>query len=590
MIKVLLFIAAAVALAVGAVWLAERPGEVALVWQGQEIRTSLMVAASALFALIVVGVIIWSLLRFVFNIPDAIGLFMRARRRTKGFEAISRGIVAVGSGDTRAARRFAGDAARLAGDEPLTLLLKAQTAQLVEDRPAAESAFRDMTEHNETKLLGLRGLHLEALRRGDALAARAHVEEAVKIAPGVAWAGQALMEFQCLAGEWRAALTTLERNIRAGSAPKEQAQRQRAVLMTAEGLTLADTRRDEALKLAQDALKADVSLVPAAVLAGRLLAERGDIKRASRVLEATWRIAPHPELAEAYAHVRMGDSARDRLARIVSLTQTHSTHRESALALANAAVEATEFDRARKALVPHLDHPTQRVCLMMAKIEAQADGDLGRAREWIGRAVRAERDPAWVADGLVSDVWRPLSPVTRKLDGYVWQTPGAPAPGTTPLLDDVVMPEPALPEPVLAPAPIDVTPKPEPAKAPTPEAPTILADPARPAEVAAASPRLVPKVAEVKPLESRPVESKPVENKPAERAPLEMQPVEVKTAEVKAAEIKAAEAKPAEPKPTEAKLREPAPVIALMPPPDDPGPEAEPDPDLRPRRRFGPIA
>ena len=74
-------------------------------------------------------------------------------------------------------------------------------------------------------------------------------------------------------------------------------------------------------------------------------------------------------------------------------------HVESALAVARAALDAQEFAVARDALQPLLKEPTQRVAALMAEIEQRESGDEGRAREWMARALRAPRDPAWTADG-----------------------------------------------------------------------------------------------------------------------------------------------------------------------------------------------
>ena len=57
----------------------------------------------------------------------------------------------------------------------------------------------------------------------------------------------------------------------------------------------------------------------------------------------------------------------------------------------------------------------------MADIE-EAEGNHGAVREWLGRAARAPRDKAWVADGVISDRWAPVSP-SGTLDGFVWRTP-----------------------------------------------------------------------------------------------------------------------------------------------------------------------
>ena len=167
--------------------------------------------------------------------------------------------------------------------------------------------------------------------------------------------------------------------------------------------------------------------MPAAELAGRLLGDAGELRRAMRIIEKAWAANPHPDLADTYAHLRPGDSARERLARVQSLALKApgqgSNHAESALAVARAALDAQEFAVARNAVRPLLKEPTQRVAALMAEIEERESGDEGRAREWMGRALRAPRDPAWTADGYVSDRWMPVSPVSGRLDAFQWKVP-----------------------------------------------------------------------------------------------------------------------------------------------------------------------
>ena len=97
---------------------------------------------------------------------------------------------------------------------------------------------------------------------------------------------------------------------------------------------------------------------------------------------------------------------------------------EGPIALAITAIEAREWDEARKALEPLLEgRLTQRVATLMARIEGEQHGHAGRVREWLARAVNAPRDPAWTADGVVSDRWAPVSPVTGALDAFRWRVP-----------------------------------------------------------------------------------------------------------------------------------------------------------------------
>ena len=171
-------------------------------------------------------------------------------------------------------------------------------------------------------------------------------------------------------------------------------------------------------------MKLAPALVPAADLAARVLGERGEYNKASRIIEAAWKINPHPDLADTFAHLRSGESARDRLTRMQGLAQKAPPgDPESALAVARAALDASEFATAREVLRPLLAEPTQRVAVLMAEIEQRESGDEGRAREWMARALRAVRDPAWTADGLISDRWMPVSPVSGRIDAFQWKVP-----------------------------------------------------------------------------------------------------------------------------------------------------------------------
>jgi HemY protein len=455
--RALAFLALLALAAFGAVWIADRPGTVTVVWNGYQIGTSLAVALVGVIAAAIVLGVLWAIVRGVIGLPEALVRGSAERRRTKGLSALSRGMVAVGSGDPLAARRFAGDAERLLGTEPLTLLLKAQAAQISGDRDAAESAFQRMVDDPETRVLGLRGLFVEARRREDETAARAYASEAARLAPSVTWANEALLESQSADGDWGAALETIERRSSLGLIDKASARRQRAVLLTAIAgereagePELATERVLQAVKLAPD-------LVPAACIAGRLLARRGDVKKAARIVEAAWKANPHPDLARTYLGLRTGDSVRDRLARAEVLAKLSVWHPESRLALGQAALDARDYKRAREAVKPLLaDRPTARACLLMAAIEEGEHGAAsGQAREWLARAARAPRDPLWIADNVASETWAPVSPVTGRLDAFEWRAP----PNTLEAPETAVEPEPDAADAVLVPAgPVETAP------------------------------------------------------------------------------------------------------------------------------------
>jgi len=439
MIRALVFIGLLAIAAFAAVWLADRPGSVVVAWGGYEYRTTVAVAAIAAAAFAFLLSLLWTAVRSLLRLPSRLRFASRARRRAKGYAAVSRGMVAVGAGDPAAARRHAGEAQRLLGGEPLALLLTAQAAQIAGDRPGAEAAFRNMVEDPETRVLGLRGLFVEARRRGDMAAARAYAAEAARLAPGVGWANEAVLEAQSADGDWRGALAMIERRASAGLVDKATARRHRAVLLTADAMARRDHDEDGALSDVLEAIRLAPDLVPAAALAGQILSRRGDLRRAARVIEAAWKVQPHPDLADTYLNLRPGDSALDRLARAETLARLSSWDPEARLALARAALEAREFARARETLRPLLENNlTVRSALLMADIEQAEHGATGQVREWLARAARSPRDPAWIADGVVSERWAPVSPITGRLDAFVWEAPPDLLTGPGPRVDDVV--------------------------------------------------------------------------------------------------------------------------------------------------------
>jgi len=428
MYRIILFLALIALAAAGAAWIADQTGDVVLSSGGWRVETSLPVFALALGVMLVAAMLAWSILRGLWRTPQRIKRARRERRHARGRHAITHGLLAIGHGDSVAARMHADVARRHATHDPLALLLHAQSAQLDGDREGARVAFRAMAEREDTRLLGLRGLFIEAQRADDPVAAVMIAEEALKLAPASTWASHAVLGFRCAKADWSGALSILDNNLASGLIDKAAYRRQRGVLLTARALELETVDRDLSRESVMEAIKLAPTLVPAAVLASKYQSEAHQIRRSMRIVEAAWLAQPHPDLADAYAHVKLGDSARQRLVRIETLAAKAPGHFESALAIARAAIDASEFARAREVLAPFTDAPTQRVAMLMAEIERTEHGDSGRARAWTLRAVRALHDPVWTADGYVSDRWRPVSPVTGRLDAFQWQRPLAALP------------------------------------------------------------------------------------------------------------------------------------------------------------------
>ncbi len=430
---ILLLILALGALAFGLHWVIDQPGSLTLEWAGYHFEPTIPVAVGILVLGIAAVVLIWTALTALISAPHRWRMGAAGRRREKGFEALSRGIIAVGAGDSATAGKAALQAEKLLPNEPLAQYLKAQAAQLYGDPGKAEAAFHQLTLTPETKLLGLRGLHIEARRREDAEAARHFAEAAHQISP-LPWAGAALLEHYTAQGEWDKACAEIEQSSKSKAIDAPTAQRLRAVVETASAMAQQIEHPQEALRLARLALKRRPNFPPAALVAARVLTRHGDTKLALKLIEGVWAKAPHPDLGAAYLEALPKDSNAQTFERVKKLVALAPTALDSLHLLAQAALSARDFGAARSALAPLVaegERPTAHTCLLMAEIEDAECGPSGPVREWLARGSRAPRDPVWIADGVVSRSWAPISPKTGRLDAFEWAPPSDASTGAT---------------------------------------------------------------------------------------------------------------------------------------------------------------
>ncbi|MBO6917410.1 MAG: heme biosynthesis protein HemY [Rhizobiaceae bacterium] len=426
MIKGLIFFVIVLAMGIGFAWLADRPGEMLINWQGQQIELSLMTAVSLIVAIIVAVMLTWWIIRVVLTSPEIMSKFLKTRKRDRGYKALSDGLIAAGAGDATMAKKLTKQSRNLLDEdnEPLLNLLEVQTAMIDGRDDDARASLQKMADKPDTAILGLRGLYLEAKRLGAGEAARQYAMKAADQAPHLSWASEAAIEYCAQDANWDDAIRRLEKQRTAGVISNEDAKRKKAVLLAGRALTRSDGELQDIGKDAQAALSLAPDLVPAATIAAKALFRQGNLRKGSRILEKLWKENPHAQIADTYVNARVGDTAGDKLKRAQKLESLKGNQVESLFIVAKMALETRNFELARSKVeaAARLD-PRESMYLLLADIEEAETGDQGRVRHWLSCAVKAPRDPQWTADGYVSDKWAPFSPVTGKLDSFEWKTP-----------------------------------------------------------------------------------------------------------------------------------------------------------------------
>jgi HemY protein len=214
----------------------------------------------------------------------------------------------------------------------------------------------------------------------------------------------------------------------------------------------------------------------------------------------------------------------------------------------------------------------------MAELEERQHGDTGRAREWMTRALHARRDPAWTADGFVSERWMPISPISGRLDAFEWKDPLAGEDATPRAVIEVdkgggLGDRPVLeaPPPARAASPVEAE---TPSAGPTrgPEAPAKRSEDREPSDgIVSRETVLTKKTAQPSPLP----DASPMSDKPEPEAP----PSQEEPSKVGLPQ--------ADLRPRRGRSLTPVPVVPALIPlvhaPDDPGPDheghVEPEPE-----------
>ncbi|MBS0518522.1 MAG: heme biosynthesis protein HemY [Proteobacteria bacterium] len=427
-LRTLIWFAVAAVAMFGAVWLAERPGDATIQWNGWRLDTSVGVLLGGVLILILLAVGGWLLYRWIVGAPGALLEGWGESRRRRGYRALTQGLAAVAAGDAADAQKNARKAEQLLSEPSLTLLLSAQAAQLNGDRDGARRAFNAMLEDDQMAFLGLRGLIAQALADGNQAQALDYAQRAFKLRPQTSWVVHSLFDMQAQIGRWKDAQETLETGLRTKVVTAEKGRTLKALLLV-ERSRAAERENYEvdALDLAREAFGLAPERIAAALRYAELLITSGQARKAMKTLERTWSLAPHPDLVALYLKASGETDPLKRVGVVRRLVEHKADDAESHIALAQASLDAGLWGEARRHLeLAGGEHPTARVCRLMADVEERSGGDPAKLHEWLARAAEAPADRAWrcSACGAHHEAWRSVCESCGAFGTLHWRAPG----------------------------------------------------------------------------------------------------------------------------------------------------------------------
>ena len=433
-LKILVFFAVILAIALGFGQLSEYGSGLRMVYGGVEYTLGPVQLLIGVLVLCVLGWLVVKIiglfvafLRFVAGDQTSINRYFDRSREKKGYAALSEGMLAVASGEGRLAQDKAARAAKFLDKPHITDLLAAQAAEVAGDHRKASEVYRRLLSDDRTRFVGVRGLMRQKLAEGDTATALKLAQKAYALKPKHIEVQDTLLQLQTAQGDWKGARGVLKDKRKQGQLPQDVHIRRDAVLALKEASeVLAEGNSISAREAAISANRASPDLIPAAVLAARSYIAQKDYRNASRVLQKTWSVRPHPSIAATYAEVVPDETPAARLRRFEDLIRKNPEDEESKLLKAELLLAAEDFPGARRALGDLSEkHPTVRSLSILAAVERGEGSDDSVVRGVLAKALVASRGPQWVCDkchNVMAD-WAPVCDSCGGFDTLTWREP-----------------------------------------------------------------------------------------------------------------------------------------------------------------------
>ena len=397
--RLFLFVLIVGALVAAAVWLANDPGSISLIWRGWRVDTTVGVLVAVFLVALAVAL---TILRFFASVSGSLRGFLARRREQRihrGLASLGDGFAAVQAGQGDAARRLAKEAAALLDNNPAALMLRKDAAILNGDVNEMRDAANAMLSRRGTELAGLRALANKSLAEGDVVGALNHARRALSRKDAPAWALRMALDAEISTERWADAIVALDSRLgRQAFTRVEHARLMSQLLVRQSDVLLHRGDTGGAAVAAKKAMGAGGHSRESVVAFARAMAAQGRGKKAAQTVERAWADAPHSDLLAAYKILVPGESALDWAKRIENLVQSAPDHIESRLAVAEASLQAELWGQARSRL-SGLTAETMpanvraRAAHLLADLERRQRGDAEAAADWLKLALEFHRAP-----------------------------------------------------------------------------------------------------------------------------------------------------------------------------------------------------
>ncbi len=374
------------------VWLANRPGHVHIVWSEWNIDTTIGFAVALVIILCVLSVIITNSWHKINTLPSIIQKYWSKRQQERGYDVLTHALVAIASGDQKAAKRMTSKAHELLENDTVSTLFAAQASQLAGDHEAAVEYFQKLLDKPNTAFLGLLGLMRHAKEQRLFDEALAYAKRALILQPASTVLLKEIFSLQLNLRTFEDGLETLQQLKNLHAIDKDEAGQRGAEMHWA--LSEAALKEENLSKAEKHGSAAYTAMPETGVhLYVRVLEQQKKGRKAMSLIEKHWHEIANVDMAAAYVRMSGAKSNLEKARAMETLCARDMDNPVTILLLAEALIDAEIWGKARQNMELYKEKvgtENRHFYRTMARLEREENQDEEAAQKWLEKMAESE--------------------------------------------------------------------------------------------------------------------------------------------------------------------------------------------------------
>ena len=349
--------------------------------------------------------IVYLLQTFYFKIKFNFNRYKINRKiinKEKGYDAFVNGMIALANKDYKKALNESKKSSKYLSDKlSLSLILKSEVYKVQKKYDELSDVYEKMTNNEDTKNLGYRGMMEKYLLAKDYHHAFIYGEKLFNRNPYIEKIYDTLVNIIAITSNWQQLINVTDRAFSKKIINKKIFEENISIAYYEIAKIKKESDLKESILLIQKALKLRKNFPPYVKLYIDLLIENKQFNLAKRFTKKVWNESPHSEYKNSIFNLAQNYEG-GVLSFIKSLIASSKDKEESIILYIEASIFNKEWTQAREKIKELIDEkPNKQICMLMAKIEEGDSGDMQKVRAWSLRANNGIEDNIWIC--LVSN-------------------------------------------------------------------------------------------------------------------------------------------------------------------------------------------